>query len=376
MTYLARLTPAFLLACGAFAQTLAVSPSYIHFERVADSETLPAPQTFELTSRGASVPFSIAVTHTSYKLGDPVIVSVNPSSGMTPATITVTLLPIVLFWGYGGYYNWIFPIDSSAPNAGFATVIVDLFITLPAPPAVTSILNAASLQPGVSPGGIVTIFGQNLGPPGGAVGGAVSRYGDPAHLYFPNLLGNTKVTFNGVVAPLLYVNATQINAVVPYEAAGLSSAEVVVSHSFVAAPAYTTPIIDTSPAIFTATQTGSGQGAILNQDGLLNGPTHSAPTGSTIQIFASGAGLWDPPVSNGLQLSPIAPYPAPKASVGVTIGGQPAQVRYAGGAPGLVSGVLQVNAVIPDGLAAGSQPVVLTVGGNDNLGQKATVTVK
>ena len=187
MTDLARLTASFLLACGAFAQTLAVSTSYIHFERVADSETLPSPQTFELTSTGASIPFYIVVSKTPYKLADPVIVSVNPSSGMTPATITVTLLPIVQFWGYGGYYNAI-GIGSSAPSAGIAVVHADLFITLPPPPAVTSILNAASLQPGVSPGGIVTIFGQNLGPHDGAAGGAVSRYGDPAHLYFPNLL--------------------------------------------------------------------------------------------------------------------------------------------------------------------------------------------
>jgi trimeric autotransporter adhesin len=45
----------------------------------------------------------------------------------------------------------------------------------------------------------------------------------------------------------------------------------------------------------------------------------------------------------------------------VSIGGQPAEVRYAGSAPGLVAGVLQVNARIPDGVRSGAASVVLTV---------------
>ena len=45
----------------------------------------------------------------------------------------------------------------------------------------------------------------------------------------------------------------------------------------------------------------------------------------------------------------------------MTIGGVPAEVRYAAGAPGQVAGVMQVNVVIPNGLT-GNVPVVLTVG--------------
>jgi uncharacterized protein (TIGR03437 family) len=56
-------------------------------------------------------------------------------------------------------------------------------------------------------------------------------------------------------------------------------------------------------------------------------------------------------------------FPKPVLPVTVTIGNQPATVLFAGEAPGLVSGVLQVNAMIPAGLGAGNQPVVLSVGG-------------
>ncbi len=58
------------------------------------------------------------------------------------------------------------------------------------------------------------------------------------------------------------------------------------------------------------------------------------------------------------------------------IGGLPAQIQYAGAAPNLVSGVLQVNAVIPAGLGPGDQPVVVKVGQNDNSAQNVTVAVQ
>ena len=49
--------------------------------------------------------------------------------------------------------------------------------------------------------------------------------------------------------------------------------------------------------------------------------------------------------------------------VSATIGGQQANVQYAGGAFGLVAGVMQVNLQIPAGIAPGnSVPVTLQVG--------------
>jgi uncharacterized protein (TIGR03437 family) len=49
--------------------------------------------------------------------------------------------------------------------------------------------------------------------------------------------------------------------------------------------------------------------------------------------------------------------------VKVTIGGQTANVNFAGGAPGAVAGVIQVNAQIPSGITVGAAvPVVVQVG--------------
>lgn len=62
--------------------------------------------------------------------------------------------------------------------------------------------------------------------------------------------------------------------------------------------------------------------------------------------------------------------------VSLTIGGQPAQIYYAGAAPYEVWGMLQVTAFVPNGLAPGAQPLVLKIGQNDNSAQGVTVAVQ
>ena len=59
--------------------------------------------------------------------------------------------------------------------------------------------------------------------------------------------------------------------------------------------------------------------------------------------------------------------------VSVTIDGQPAQVIYAGAAPGLIAGALQINVVVPAnaGLETYDQ-IVVTVG---NYASPSAVTI-
>jgi uncharacterized protein (TIGR03437 family) len=61
--------------------------------------------------------------------------------------------------------------------------------------------------------------------------------------------------------------------------------------------------------------------------------------------------------------------------VSLTIGGQTAKVIYAGSAPGLVAGVMQVEAIVPSGAGSGAVPVLLTVGTATSQ-QGATLNVK
>jgi uncharacterized protein (TIGR03437 family) len=80
-----------------------------------------------------------------------------------------------------------------------------------------------------------------------------------------------------------------------------------------------------------------------------------------VVIYATGEGQTSPGGITGKVIGTDLPKPLGKVSV--TIGGQTAEVRSAGAAPPLVSGVLQVNARIPAGLtASGAVPVSITVG--------------
>jgi uncharacterized protein (TIGR03437 family) len=135
-------------------------------------------------------------------------------------------------------------------------------------------------------------------------------------------------------------------------------------------------VVDTAPGIYTLTQTGSGQGAILNQNGTVNGTGSPESVGNYIQIFGTGEGQTSPAGVDGAILPSRLPLPTINAAVTVTIGGVPisaANINYAGEAPGLISGVFQVNAKIPPGVGPGAVPVVVQIGG---VNSQANVTIQ
>src|SRR6202043_1502650 len=117
--------------------------------------------------------------------------------------------------------------------------------------------SGASLQPGsISPGEIVTIFGTAIGP-------ALPVGGIEFQLFnqkVPTTLGGVTVTFNNVPAPVLFVKGNQINCIVPYEIAGQPLASIVVNFAGVAAASFQARVTDTTPAIFSLTESGNGQG--------------------------------------------------------------------------------------------------------------------
>jgi uncharacterized protein (TIGR03437 family) len=79
-------------------------------------------------------------------------------------------------------------------------------------------------------------------------------------------------------------------------------------------------------------------------------------------MFGTGGGAMSPAGVTG-QLWPFATLSQMTLPVTVTIGNQPAQVIYAGSAPGLVSGFFQINLQIPAGTFSGNQYVGFSVAG-------------
>jgi uncharacterized protein (TIGR03437 family) len=236
-------------------------------------------------------------------------------------------------------------------------------ITAPSPFfASASVVSAASFALGpVAPGEVVSIFGEQIGP------------STPAFLTLDSTgkvatsIGGVSVTFGGHLAPLTYVGAGQINAIVPYEVAGSSSVGVAVNNNGFQSNDATVQLAATGPSIFTLNGSGSGPGAILNQDYSVNTQSNPALKGTVVQIFMTGEGVTTPAQADGavtIATSAFPYTPAPQAAVSVTIGGQPAQLQWAGEAPDFVAGVLQVNATIPATATSGANAIGVKIGAN------------
>jgi uncharacterized protein (TIGR03437 family) len=216
----------------------------------------------------------------------------------------------------------------------------------------------------VSPGEIFTVFGADLGPE------ALAKMVPDQQGLFGSALSGTRVLFNGAPAPLLYVSYGQVAAIVPYGVAGAKTGKLEVERNGVLGDALDLPVSAVAPGIFTANGTGTGPGAILNQDYSLNSALNPAERGSVVMIYATGLGVLSTPTADGSILTGIATHLAP---VTVQIGSSNAEVLYAGSAPGLVAGLSQINAVItPDAVANSTLPVVLLAGG---IKSQAGVTV-
>ena len=149
--------------------------------------------------------------------------------------------------------------------------------------------------------------------------------------------------------------------VVPYEVTGASTEVTVTYKGHSSAPA-TLALADSAPGLFTGDSTGQGQAAAVNQSGSINSASPPVPVGGIISLFAAGEGQTS---AIGVYGKPAAtPLPSPVVPVSVTIGGVTVNdLRYIGGAPGEVAGVLQINAVIPPEVTlGGTVPVVIRVG--------------
>jgi uncharacterized protein (TIGR03437 family) len=252
----------------------------------------------------------------------------------------------------GGGFQFLYTVTQAAASPAATTVA-----------AVSNVGNYAT--DAVSPGEIVAIFGQNMGPPAPGVPLQISGG------LLTTTLGGTQVLFDSVPAPIIFSRDTQVNAIVPYGVKGKTSTQVQVSYNGAISAAVTMPVQDTTPAILTLDQSGRGPGAILNQDFSINSSSLPAARGSIVAIYCTGGGTLNPAVADGAVLGAIVPRL--QQSVSVTMGGVDAKVTYAGGVSQSVAGLVQVNAEVPASLTPDPKvPIVVTIGG---VSSSAGVTV-
>jgi uncharacterized protein (TIGR03437 family) len=318
--------------------------------------------------------------------------SVSPTALQAPASggsLTVGILAAPSCpWTVSGLPDWI-AVSGASSGAAFASVVfavipnnsgallsatvliagVSVTVTQPAAataplPPIKSVVNAASFIGGpVSPGEMVTIFGSGIGP-------ATAAYAttDPATGKLTTTIGGVQVLFNGINAPMIYASSTQVSAVVPYEMASVANPSVWINFAGETSNAYQLSVAATAPGLFAQNASGSGPGAILNQDNSLNGPGHPAAKNSILQVYMTGEGQTSPPGVTGaittVTLPPPQVTPAPVQPIQVWINGQPALYTYAGEAPDMVAGIMQLNVQIPSNAPSGPVSIQVSVGGN------------
>ena len=232
-------------------------------------------------------------------------------------------------------------------------------LTIPGPTITANgIGNSASFKPSVSPGSLATIFGSNLATSTTTVATA------PLPLNY----AEASVSVNGTPAPILYASPTQINFQVPWETQ-VGTASVTVTVDGTTSSATTVPVTAAAPGIYVYS---SGAAIAQNHDFTLNTAANPAHVGSYLIAYLTGSGPVTPAVPDGANTPSTGLVQPTTTPISVTIGGAPATVLGSALASGFVS-LWQLNIAVPSGLAAGSYPMVVTIGGQ--VSNSATVSI-
>jgi uncharacterized protein (TIGR03437 family) len=243
-------------------------------------------------------------------------------------------------------------------------------------------VNSASfaLHPApLAPGSIAAIFGSNLND---GTTSCSTSFGQDGKL-ITSLCG-ASVTVGNIPAPLFYARPGQLGIQIPFELAGSSSADIVVTVLGQTSTPRTVFLDVAAPGIFTLNQAGTGPGAIVivTDDippllavatGSVEGaPSRPARRGEFVTIYATGLGVTSP---TPMPLATGAPSAGEETALKatVTIDGLQAAVSFSGTAPGFV-GLNQINVVVPEGSRA-ADDVSVVVALETMQGTKVSNTV-
>ncbi len=299
----------------------------------------------------------------NFREGAQIILTMTPSEGNTSTLILPTTPQLVdsntlrvLVPGAFLIQPEMLGLQVALPDA-LVSDSLKVTVGQPAPVIRSSngVVNAASVSgTAIAPGQMISIFGAALGPMSGVAGtvdgkGALSQ-----------TVSGVRVLFDGLQAGVQYASDGQVNAVAPNSLAGKSSTDVVVEYNGVRSAAKTMKVASSAPGLFSLSGDGKGQVLLIRNGGVASGALQAVARGEIVTMYATGTGLLDGSVVDA-QLAPGIEHPM--LPITVKVGGQNADVLYAGTSPGLLEAVLQINVRIPDAAPQGSDiPVQLFAG--------------
>ena len=242
-------------------------------------------------------------------------------------------------------------VNGAVHLAGSSGLVSVLTPGQPFPFALFGITNAAGgpVAGRVSPGELIALYGPHIGPPA-PVNATVDSAG-----FIPKTLGGVQVVIDNLLAPLLYVSDTQINAIVPFELPAGDSTAIQIVKNGSATPTFRASADVTSPGIFL---NPDGSAAAINQDGTLNSQLNPAKSDSIVSIWVTGTGAVYA-AQDGQVLTTAQDYYCCQVQANY----QAADVLYAGASPGLVAGITQINFRVPEQSSTGQVTLTITAGG-------------
>jgi uncharacterized protein (TIGR03437 family) len=208
----------------------------------------------------------------------------------------------------------------------------------------TGIANAASSAPftvGVSRGGFIALYGNNLA--------STTLQNDK----MPFTLGGVQVLINGRQAPIYFVRSDVVLAIVPFPTTG-TVASIQVINGLGASAIRTVRVKNGTPGIYT--NPPGGVGYLIAQHVQDNSyatitPQNPAHPGEVILLYLTGLGDVDPPVADGVP-APSNPLSYAKIQPVAVVDGEQTTVGFAGLSPTLI-GVYAITLTIPADIAAG-----------------------
>ncbi len=276
----------------------------------------------------------------------------NPSVSVSRATAMVEA-PIIATTN--------FPFTRTVAPMANQTAIMNLTVSgvtvLPwtydsavAPPQITSIVNAGDGGSDIAPGGLISVYGNQLSP----INMATSQ------IPLPTALANSCLSVNGQPVPILFVSPNQVNAQMPFQASG--NVTLILRTPGGQSDNYNLVIQPNAPSVFLAS-VGSDVNVptiVRNDDNQLVSPSHPIhrKSDTALVIYLTGLGPTSPAVETG-QPAPSSPLAYTITQPTVTLGGTSLPVLYSGLAPGMV-GVDQINVSVPFNVPEGmSVPLVI-----------------
>jgi uncharacterized protein (TIGR03437 family) len=216
------------------------------------------------------------------------------------------------------------------------------------------VVNAASFQPGMAPGGFVSIFGLNLSTTTRTWGNS-----DFVNGKLPTQLDGVSVIVDGKPAYVYFVSPRQVNFIAPADS-NQGMVSVIVTNSGLSSAAMSAQLQQVSPGFFVIQN--SKYAVATHADGTLVGPTTLLPglttpaqPGETIVLYGTGFGPTNPAADGQVLTGPVPAAIQPT----VSIGGGAAPVTFAG----LISaGLFQVNVQVPSTLSDGDAALSAVAG--------------